>query len=163
MRWLLLVVLLLVPAAARAADEEVPEYSPSPPIQTIPLGDDKIVVVGRGKPAPFSGQLFDPATAMRWANWLTQYRTRLVQDVQRERELCITEVTHREELMEIEAERNKRIEDDLRERVLRVEKYNAKLNDDMNNPSFFRSVEFGLLLGVVGSSAVAVAVGLAAN
>lgn len=160
--WALLLTLLWAPVAL-ASDDGVPAYSPDPPIQTIPEGDDKIVPVTKGEPAPFSGQLYGPATSLRWANWLVQYRTRLVQDVKREREVGNTEVTHLRELMEIEAERNAKVEKSLTDGLKQSEQRNADLQDQINDPSFFKSMEFGLILGVLGSVTVAVAVGYAAK
>jgi hypothetical protein len=163
MRSLIVLSVLLWTTSAYAADEQVPAYSPDPPIQTIPPGDDKIVVVYKGKPVPFSGQLFSPATALRWANWLTQYRTRLVQDVEREREVCRIEVDHQIELRDIEAERNRKVEKILTDQVKKGDQRNVDLQHKMNNPSFFRSMEFGLLLGAGTVAIGAVAIGVAAN
>lgn len=164
---LLVLLMVLVTSTAHAADEKVPayipEYEPTPPIQTIPQGDDQIVALPEGEPAPFNGQLFSPATALRWANWLTQYRTRLVQDVLRERNLCVVEITHRDELRTIEEDRNAKVEAALNAGLLRSEQRNAVLQDKINDPSFFRSMEFGLILGVVATAGGAIAITVAAN
>ncbi len=40
----------------------------------IPPGEDKIVPLKQGEPSPFSGQLFENNTALRWAYWLAQYK-----------------------------------------------------------------------------------------
>lgn len=162
-RWLVLWTVLLCPLTAQAADQGLPKYSITPPIQTIPMGNDRIVPLKKGTAAPFSGQLYDPQTALRWANWLSQMRTRLVLDVQRERRACQAQTTHLDNLLQFEEERGATVEEDLRERLLAVEKRNAALADWIANPSWFRSTEFGLILGVVGSTIVAVAVGVAAN
>jgi len=152
MQLLTYVLILIFPVVAMAEETTV---------QTIPAGDDQIEVLIQGKPAPFTGQLFSQDTALRWANWLTQYKLRLVQDVEYEKKICAAELNFKETVTFAEAERNKTINDDLRARILRLEGYNAKLNEKINNPSFFRSTEFGLILGVVGSSAVAVAIAIA--
>jgi len=55
--------------------------------QEIPPGKDKIETVLSGAPAPFSGQLFDPSTALRWANYLQQCKAKLVTDVEAERKI----------------------------------------------------------------------------
>ncbi len=162
-RWLILWAVLLWPATAQAADDQLPEYSITPPIQAIPEGDDKIVSLKAGAAAPFTGHLYDPMTALRWANWLTQMRTRLVLDVQRERTTCKAKLDHSDRILSFEEERNTVVEEDLRTRILSVEQRNADLYDDLSDPSFFRSMEFGLILGVVGSVGVAVAVGYAAG
>lgn len=165
MKWLFLwaVCALLQAATAQASDEQLPEYHITPPIQAIPEGDDVIVVMTAGEAAPFDGQLYDPMTALRWSNWLTQMKTRLVLDVQRERRACDAKVQHQINLLEFEEERGATVEEDLRARILSVETRNAELYEATVNPSWFRSMEFGVVLGVVGSAAVAIAVGYAAG
>lgn len=132
------------------------------PIQDIPPGEDVIEPITQGKPAPFTGQLFSQETALRWGNWLMQYKTRLVQDLRLERNICAARIQYKDELLRIEADRSATVIEDLRGRLLRVENLNASLNDEMNDPSFWSSMEFGVILGVLGASAVAVAVGVAA-
>lgn len=163
MRWLILVWALMLASSARAADDKLPEYRITPPIQVIPEGADVIVVLKAGEAAPFDGQLYDPMTALRWSNWLTQMKTRLVLDVQRERRACDAKVKHQLNLLEFEEERGATVEEDLRARILSVETRNAELYEATVNPSWFRSMEFGVVLGVVGSAAVAIAVGYAAG
>lgn len=43
----------------------------------VPAGADRIVVVREDAVVPFTGQLFDQATALRWANRTVRYRTRI--------------------------------------------------------------------------------------
>lgn len=155
-KWLIAVVLLLLPSVCLAADEEVPAQ-----VVDIPPGEDVIESVSKGKPAPFDGQLFSPDTALRWSNWLLQYQARLKIDVEYERKVCAAELLFKSEALAIEKDKGQAIADDLRARVLRLEQINATLQDDMNNPSWFDSVEFGLVLGVVGSAVVAASVGAA--
>lgn len=154
MRWLIVTLLWLLPMMARA-DEPMP-------VQDIPPGEDVIEVLFQGKPAPFTGQLFSQETALRWANWLQQYKLRLVEDVKLERRICAAELGFKDAVISIEQEKSEAIQGDLRKRILRVEQLNAKLNDEINDPSFWSSMEFGVILGVLGASAVAVAVGVAA-
>lgn len=88
-------LLVLVQAVAHMAAAQ-----PSPPVPTtsapspyrlefqeIPPGKDRIEPVTAGAPSPFSGQLFDPSTALRWANYLQQCKTRLITDVEAERRI----------------------------------------------------------------------------
>ena len=150
-------IILLVLCYSTLALAEEPD-----PVQDIPPGEDQIEVLSQGKAAPFTGQLFSQETALRWANWLMQYKTRLKTDVELERKVCRAETEYRDKLLAIEVVRGQDIASDQRKRILRLEQRNAKLQDQMNDPSFFKSVEFGVILGVVGASAVAVAVGLAA-
>jgi hypothetical protein len=153
-KWII-ILSLLVSSTALAEEPE--------PVSDIPPGVDQIEVLTQGKAAPFTGQLFGQDTALRWANWLVQYRTRLVQDVKLEQKICAAQLSYEDKIRVIEADKSKQIDADLRARILKVEKYNAKLNDSINHPSFFRSMEFGLILGVAGSVAVAVAVGVTAH
>lgn len=155
---LLLLVTLIALMFARLAHAD----DALPPVEAIPPGDDVIEIVLQGKPAPFTGQLFSPETALRWGNWLSQYKLRLQKDVALERDLCKAKVDYQLSLREIEQDRTKTIMDDQRGRMLRLEGMNAKLQDQINDPSFWSSMEFGVILGVLGSTAVAVAVGLAA-
>lgn len=154
MRSLIILLVLCCSTVARAEDPD--------PVQDIPPGDDQIEVLAQGKPAPFTGQLFSQETALRWANWLMQYKARLKADVELETKICKAETEYRDRLLAVEVVRSQDISKDQRQRILRLEQHNAELQDQMNNPSFFKSVEFGVILGVVGASAVAVAVGLAA-
>jgi hypothetical protein len=43
----------------------------------VPAGEDRIVVAREGVAAPFTGQLFDQATALRWGNRIVRYRMRI--------------------------------------------------------------------------------------
>ena len=157
MKWLVLVVVLLVPSVAQAADD-----SP-PPIVTLPPGDDVIKPLAKGKPAPFTGHLFDTDTAMRWGFWLQQYKLRLKVDVDATQKACDIKLDHGKELRMLEANRNERIEGDLRTRLVRSEKGRIGAEYDARNPSFFRSMEFGLVLGVVVTAGGAIAIALAAK
>jgi hypothetical protein len=154
MRSLIFSLVLLSAAIARAEDPA--------PVQDIPPGDDQIEVLVQGKPAPFTGQLFSQETALRWANWLNQYKARLKSDVELEKAICKAETTYRDKLLAIEVVRGADIAKDQKQRMLRLEQYNAQLQDKINNPSFWHSMEFGLILGALSASAVAVAVGVAA-
>lgn len=46
-------------------------------VEAVPPGEDRIEVLRKGEVSPFTGQLFDQDTALRWRNWLGQYRLRL--------------------------------------------------------------------------------------
>jgi len=162
MRLVVLMLALLVSATAQAADDK-PVHNPHPPIMDVPPGDDVIVVAEKGKPAPISGQLFSQETALRWANWIDQYRQRLVLDVAYEKEVCRVELEHRDTLVGIEQTRADALGIDLNKRLVRSEQRNADLQDSINNPSFWRSMEFGIILGAVVTAAGVVSIGLAAN
>lgn len=154
MRYLAVVVLLLLSSSAHASEGK---------LQDIPPGQDLIVSIQKGEQAPFTGQLFNVDTAMRWGNWLMQYKHRLTLDVDREKRLCAAELKYQHQLLSIEEEKSLKLTNDLKGRLMRSEKRNALLQDDINHPSFWDSIEFGLVLGVVGSAAIAIATGFAAN
>lgn len=52
-------------------------FAEPPQVRAIPEGPDVITAVKKGEPAPYAGQLLDPATALRFANWIEQYRAAL--------------------------------------------------------------------------------------
>lgn len=118
-------------------------------IQDIPAGSDNIVALGEGKTAPFSGQLFDHPTALRWANWLLQYRLHLDQ---------------LQKLMSDRAEADKRLH--LRQldavsqaHTVEVNWYklqaqqqageNAKLKLEIASPPFYKTMWFGFAVGAI--------------
>jgi len=130
-------VSLLLPLCAAAQ---------SPPVQEIPPGADEIVSVKKGQPAPFDGQLFSPDTALRWANWLQQYKYRLVWDVEREQKLCVEENGYRDKLLVIEKERSKKVEDDLTERLKVTEQ--ARIDAELaQEPPWYNTTVFGIVVG----------------
>src|SRR5690606_16021630 len=94
---LLVVTLLASNAAAQAS-----------PVESIPPGDDHIEPIRKGQPAPYDGQLFDPSTALRWANWLQQYKYRLKLDVEYEQNICKVELEHKSDLLKAEETRAQR-------------------------------------------------------
>jgi hypothetical protein len=68
----LLVVLLIAAPVQAQEGAPVPEGDVD-----VPTGPDVIVVAREGVAAPFTGQLFDQATALRWGNRLVRYRMRI--------------------------------------------------------------------------------------
>lgn len=62
------------------------------PLKDIPPGSDKITPLHEGDKAPYSGQLFDNPTALRWANWLEQYRIRTTLDLELVKKQCAADV-----------------------------------------------------------------------
>ena len=52
----------------------------SPALTPIPPGEDKIEPITQGQVSPFSGQVFDNKTALRWGNYLQQCKVRLELD-----------------------------------------------------------------------------------
>lgn len=123
-------------------------------VKDIPPGDDKIVGVREGEKAPFTGQLFDPPTALRWANWLQQYKLRLQTDVEMQKRVCEADVKLGERKLEIEQEKNKVVTDDLRKQVALRDVRVLELEKSIDNPPFYRSFWFGAVVGVVTTGAL---------
>lgn len=148
-----LILALLVPAHALAEDQADPV-----PIATIPPGDDNIVLLEKGQVAPYSGHLFDTTTALRWSNWLEQYKFRLKLDVKAEQNKCKIDLNYHADLANIEKTRTETIEVDLRKRLQTSETRNIKLSNELMNRSFFSTMEFGLILGIIVTSGAVVAI-----
>jgi len=124
------------------------------PIPPIPPGDDKIVPVKEGDKAPFTGQLFDQSTALRWGNWLQQYKLRLSQDVDREKKTCEVQVKYKDEVLRIEEKRAATITEDLRNRLQKTEEARLRAEEEARNPSWYTTRTFGVIVGAVGTAAI---------
>jgi hypothetical protein len=140
----LLSVLLLTPPARG-------EY---PLIPAIPVGDDLIVPLSRGQVAPFGGQLYSPDTAIRWGNWLTTYKYRLTLDVEKERSLRTADKKLYESILEAEKSRALKVEASLTEHLLISESKRMEAEQALLDPPWYRTVTFGVVMGIVGSVAV---------
>lgn len=131
-------------------------------IRDIPPGEDRIVVLQQGEKAPFTGQLYDSNTALRWANWLLQYKFRLKTDVDYIKSLWDADVRYTKSLLEIEKNKYLQVTTDYQKQTAEHQTTILKLQEELRNPPFYRSVWFGVLLGVVITGA-AVGVGIAAT
>lgn len=138
------VLLSLVPRLAQA--------DPPAPLVPVPPGEDKIEVVKKDAPAPFTGQLYENATALRWANYLQQCRFRLQADVELQKKVDQAETDYQKRLVAIEQEKYAHVVADL-------EAKNKRLQLEQADPPFYRTVWFGVVTGAV---TMALAVGLAA-
>jgi hypothetical protein len=125
-----------------------------PVVEAIPPGDDKIVVVREGDKAPFTGQLFDGPTALRWANWLQQYRHILRLTVEHDQKVCQVKLNYDAEVLTIEKKRAAATEQDLRDRLVKSETARADAEYRAEHPAWYRTVWFGVGVGVVGTVAV---------
>jgi hypothetical protein len=144
-RFLALVLLLtLLPRLAWA--------DPPAPVIAVPPGEDVIVVVKKDAPAPFTGQLFDQATALRWGNWLQQYRYRLQADVELQKKLDAADIDYQKKLVALAQEKYERVTGEL-------EAKNTLLTTQLYDRPFYTSVWFGVVLGALAMGAC---VGLAA-
>ena len=158
MRWLALILLWLAPAlgfAQEAASTPSPDPPAAlPPIQTIPPGDDVITPLRKGQAAPFTGQLFDSNTALRWGNWLQQYKYRLQWDVEKQVSVCRVEKTYRDELLAAEEKRAGAVEKDLTTRLERSEQARLDAEEEARNPPWYSTTTFGVVIGVVATAVV---------
>jgi hypothetical protein len=149
--WLTFTLVSLVSTAALAE----PAVLPMPQVVTYPPGDDNIVVLRKGEASPFTGQLFDDNTALRWAVWLQQYKAKYGIDLQAAQATCKVKLDHADELAAIEFERASKTEADLRKRLQDADALRLKLEEELRNPGFFKSPGFWYGLGV-GTTIVAV-------
>ena len=145
MNWSAFLAVALMPSVALG------QSMPSPQVVTFPPGDDQIVVLKKGDPAPFTGQLYDDATALRWAVWLQQYKGRYAIDLQAAQETCKVELGHANELARIESDRSSAIQADLVQRLKSSEEARLKAEDALRNPSFFERPGVWLGVGVVAT------------
>lgn len=143
MRVFVLLLFLLVPAVARAADP------PTPSVSALPPGEDVVVVVRRGEAAPFAGQLFDDASAIRWANYILQYRALLQLNTQYQKQLYAADADYYNKKIDLLQAEYRTVTADLQKRLLEAQKENA-------DPPFYRTTWFGIGLGVAGSAAAVV-------
>lgn len=141
MRYLVLLVFLLSSSIA---------YGQSPPIETIPPGEDVITPLHKGDAAPYSGQLFDIDTSIRWGNWLQQYKYRLEWDVTKVEKTCKVQENYYKDLLQIEKDRAKKVEVDLTDRLKKAEEERIQAEDT----PWYNTTEFGVVLGVVSTSLI---------
>jgi hypothetical protein len=149
--WLLL-VLLLLPSSAGG---ESPPSVRNKPVEAIPPGGDRIELLLEGKPAPFTGQLFDNATSMRWANWLVQYKYRLTIDVQEQKDLCAVQTEALQRQLVIESDKYAKV----------TTAYDQKLAEVITaaEPSWYETPWIGFVSGVILTTAAAGVIVWAAN
>lgn len=123
-------------------------------VATIPPGDDNIVSVKKGEPAPFAGQLFDTDTAIRWGLWLQQYQSLTDLNLQRQEAVCKAELNYKQTLSDIEAEKAQLTASDLLARLKRSEDARTKAEQELSSPPWYRSGTFQFSLGVLATVAV---------
>lgn len=131
------------PAASppTASPPTVPSFSVAP-LTPVPAGEDVIVSVKKGEPAPFTGQLFDLPTALRWGNYLEQARTRLRLDNELYARVTIAQKTYYEGVLGAERDKFKVVTTDLSRRL-------AAAEWDRDHPPWWKSGWFTFTLGVV--------------
>ena len=153
MKLLVLLAILLLPSLAFAE-----EPLPTPAIITFPPGEDAIISVKKGEPAPYAGQLYDENTALRWAMWLQQYKLRYGADMKAAQDSCKVEVAREGVYRAIESERNRKSEKDLSTRLLASEKGRLEAEEKLRNPPFWKEPVVWYVTGVVTAALVVTAV-----
>ena len=118
------------------------------PVTPVPAGDDRIVSVKKGDPAPFSGQLFDSDTALRWANYLLQYKFRLTSDVAYQKNLGDLDADLLRQKLTLEENRYTTVTADLQKKL---DAANARL---AAGPAWYDTRAFGFVMGIIGTIAV---------
>lgn len=141
----LIVLLTLLPQLAWA---DTPA-----PVVPVPTGDDNIVVVHKNDPAPFTGQLFDQPTALRWANYLQQYKFRLQADVEYQKKYDEIALQLAQKRLELERDQYQRVTADFQKRLTDAQKQLAE------GPPWYSSFGFGVALGVGAAVLSALAAG----
>jgi len=141
MFWRTLIFLLVFPSFVLAQT----------PIKTVPEGEDKITPLPKGERAPYSGQLFSPDTALRWGNWIQQYRLRLKWESEYQKRTCDAEKSFLNKKLKLKEQAHDELMKDLRGRVIRLEQMNVKLKYELENPAWYNTRTFGVVLGVAST------------
>lgn len=123
-----------------------------PKIEAIPPGEDRILSLKEGDKAPFTGQLFEPATAVRWANWLQQYKFHLRSDLELQKKTDGLEIKLWQEKYKLQQAQYVEVTTDLQRRLHQAE-------SELRSPPWYTTTWFGVVLGVAGTG---LAVGLSA-
>lgn len=116
------------------------------PLSPIPPGEDKIEPLTQGQVSPFSGQLFDNKTALRWGNYLQQCNARLKLDPELVRRQAQAEIDGLKAQAQLQQVAHQQIVDTYKLRIQELEKETV-------SPPFYRTPWFGFTLGVVGTIA----------
>jgi hypothetical protein len=127
-------------------------------IRDIPPGEDRIQVLREGDKAPYTGQLFDSNTAMRWANWIFQYKFRLKADVEYEKNKCAIDADYFKKVHILERDKYTSVTTDYQNRMAQQQDTINTLQIEIRHPPFFKTVWFGFIAGALLTGA-AVSVG----
>lgn len=146
-------LLLGVFSCAQAAHAQ-PRLQAVPAPEAIPPGDSVIVPVKKGQGAPFDGQLYSPETALRWANWLQQYRLSLRLQLELDQKLCAVDTALLGRKLALEQEARLAERGDLTARLTRLQKENLETQLQLHNPPWYTHPALVFSLGVVLSSLV---------
>jgi len=143
-------LLVMIPSAAHA------DPTVATPLIPVPSGPDVISVVKKGEPAPYDGQLFDQATAIRWANFLQQANTRLRLDPMYQYQVDKVEIDALKQVVALEQNKYKKVTDELETRLTDAQK-------EATNPPFYKTASFGFGMGVLATVVVVVGAAVLVN
>jgi len=116
-------------------------------VVAVPPGPDSIVPLRKGEPAPFDGQLFSNETAIRWANWLAQYKMLVKSDVDLQKKLCEADTQLLQKKLDLENQEYQRVTTELQAKL-------TKAQEEAANPPFYRTPLFNIGVGVVTTIAI---------
>src|SRR5262245_11764887 len=120
--------------------------------ETPAAGEDVIVPLKKGAVAPFTGQLFDNKTAVRWGLWLKSYRELEAAEIAKARGICEADLLFKDDLLRIEQDKRVTLTADLKQRLLTSDAERVKLKDQLDHPPWYTSVWFGIGVGVVSTT-----------
>jgi len=146
----------LLIASVFYASSALAQEVPTPQVVTYPPGEDRIVVVHKGDAAPFTGQLYDDNTAVRWAIWLQQYKGRYSLDMQAASDVCAVKLDTAAKLAAIAAERDATVHADAVQRLKDSEVARLKAEEALRNPGFFDKPAVWFAAGIVTMVAASV-------
>lgn len=119
-------------------------------VQNVPSGNDKVIPIRKGEAAPIDGQLFDNDTALRWANWLVQYKNLVKINGAYHEKVCSIDTELSAKKLEIQQQTYQTVTADLQKNL-------SKAQDDAANPPFYKTFWFGATIGIALSLATVVA------
>jgi len=154
MKKLLITLAILLSSVTAKADDADNPYRLPPPIITLPEGDDSIIPLTKGQPAPFSGQLYSTDTALRWGFWLQQYKYRLDKDITQCHQLEDIELSYQEKKYTILQDQYNSTVSHYNDLLRKSEAARLQAEEDAKNPPFYQTATFGLGLGAVGAFVV---------
>lgn len=116
-------------------------------VAAVPPGQDQIVPVRKGEVVPFDGQLFDNNTSLRWANWLVQYKNLVKTNHTLDQQVCAADTKLADTKYELLQKQYDAVTKDLQDKL-------NKAQTEAASPPWYRTVGFGIAVGVVSSLAV---------
>lgn len=119
-------------------------------VQNVPSGPDKIIPVHKGEASPIDGQVFDNDTALRWANWLVQYKNLLKVNGDYKDKICSIDLNLSAKKLQLQEQTYTTVTKDLQENL-------SKAREQADHPPFYSTFWFGATIGVGASLATILA------